>query len=249
MHFLLPYFCLLNQCNANTIAIFMKILIVEDEEKLAKSIYDFLKKEENMDCDLALTYKEGLKKIQATEYDCIILDITLPDGNGLNLIKNLKEDNMNTGILIISARNSTENKIEGLNLGADDYISKPFHLSELNARVKSILRRRNYNGDTVLRFEEIKVCSNERQVYVNEVLLNLTPKEYNLLIYFIANKNRVITKESLVDHFWEDNYEQSVSYDLIYTHIKNLRHKILEKSGKDYIKTVYGIGYKLTGQS
>jgi len=227
----------------------MKILIVEDEEKLAKSIYDFLKKEENLDCDLAFTYSDGLKKIQNTQYDCTILDITLPDGNGLNIIKYLKEDYPNTGILIISARNSIDNKIEGLNLGADDYIAKPFYLSELNARVKSILRRRNFNGETVLRFEEIKVIPDEHQAYVNETLLNLTPKEYNLLIYFISNKNRVITRDSLVDHFWEDSFEQSASYDLIYAHIKNLRHKIFEKSGKDYIKAVYGIGYKLSGQS
>jgi DNA-binding response OmpR family regulator len=226
----------------------MKILIIEDEEKLAKSIVDFLKKEENLDCDLAFTYNTGLKKIRDSEYDCIILDITLPDGNGLNIINHLKEDKLNTGILIISARNSTENKIDGLNLGADDYIAKPFHLSELNARVKSILRRRNFNGETILRFAEIKAIPTEHQAYVNDLLLNLTPKEYNLLLYFIANKNRVITKESLVDHFWEDNYDQSASYDLIYTHIKNLRHKIFEKSGVDYIKTVYGIGYKLTNQ-
>jgi DNA-binding response OmpR family regulator len=227
----------------------MKILIVEDETKLARSIYDFLKKEENMDCDLAFTYQEGVRNIRDNEYDCVILDITLPDGNGLKLINHLKDDNSNSGILIISARNSIENKIEGLNLGADDYIAKPFHLSELNARVKSILRRRNFNGETVLRFDEIRIYPNEHQAYVNDSLLNLTPKEYNLLIYFMANKNRVITKESLVDHFWEDNFEQTASYDLIYTHIKNLRHKILEKSDTDYIKTVYGIGYKLSGQS
>jgi DNA-binding response OmpR family regulator len=116
----------------------------------------------------------------------------------------------------------------------------------LNARVKSILRRRNFNGETVLRFEEIRVLPNERQAYVDDKLLLLTPKEYNLLIYFMANKNRVITKESLADHFWEDNFAQLASNDIIYTHIKNLRHKLFEKSGKDYIKTVYGIGYKLS---
>jgi DNA-binding response OmpR family regulator len=224
----------------------MKILIVEDEEKLAQSIFDFLKKEENIDCEIASTYREGLRKILDFEYDCLILDITLPDGNGLNILTHLKEKKCNTGVLVISARNTMENKIEGLNLGADDYIAKPFHLPEMNARIKSILRRRNFNGETVLDFDLIKIIVNDHLVYVNNQLLNLTPTEFNLLIYFISNKNRVVTKESLIDHFWENGYDQTASNDLIYAHIKNLRHKILEKGGKDYIRTVYGIGYKLS---
>jgi DNA-binding response OmpR family regulator len=224
----------------------MKILIVEDEVKLAQIIFEFLKKEENIDCEIATTYKGGLRKIQDFEYDCIILDITLPDGNGLDILTRLKEDKSNTGVLVISARNTMENKIEGLNLGADDYIAKPFHLPEMNARIKSILRRRNFNGDTVLDFDQIKIFVNDHLVYVNDQLLSLTPKEFNLLMYFISNKNRVITKESLIDHFWENGYDQTASNDLIYAHIKNLRHKILEKGGKDYIRTVYGIGYKLS---
>jgi DNA-binding response OmpR family regulator len=224
----------------------MKILIVEDERKLAESIFDYLKKEENLVCDIADNFKEGLKRIQDLEYDCIILDISLPDGNGLNLLTLLKDEKQNAGILIISARNSTENKIEGLNRGADDYLVKPFHLSELNARVKSILRRRNFDGETILSFDQIKIMPEQRQVFVCDSLINLTPKEYNLLMYFISNKNRVITKESLIDHFWENDFDQSDSYDMLYAHIKNLRHKMYERSGKDYIRTVYGIGYKLS---
>jgi DNA-binding response OmpR family regulator len=227
----------------------MKILIVEDEKKLAQSIFDFLRKEEGIDCDIAGTVKEGLRKLRDFEYDCILLDISLPDGNGLEIIKTLKEDRSNIGILVISARNSIENKIEGLDLGADDYIAKPFHLSELNARVKSILRRRNFNGETIISYNEIKVIPDNHLAFVNGCLLNLTPKEYNLLIYFLSNKNRVITKESLIDHFWENSYEQLATYDLLYSHIKNLRHKMLEKGGKDYIRTVYGIGYKLSEPS
>lgn len=224
----------------------MKILIVEDEIKLAQSIFDYLKKEENMICDRAETYRDAFKLLLNSEYDCIILDITLPDGNGLELLKYLKEDKKNVGVLVISARNSTENKVEGLNLGADDYLVKPFHLSELNARLKSIFRRRNFNGDVFVQFDQIKILPDMHQVFIGDKQLNLTPKEYSLLIFFTANKNRVITKESLIDHFWENDFEQSASYDLIYTHIKNLRHKLLETSGKDYIKTVYGIGYKLS---
>jgi len=224
----------------------MRILIVEDEQKLAQSIVDFLKKEENMDCEIAGTFHEGLRKISDFKYDCILIDITLPDGNGLKIISYLKENKSDAGILIISARNSIENKIEGLNLGADDYIAKPFHLSELNARIKSILRRRNFNGNIVIEFNEIKIIPDKREVYVNEQILNLTPTEYNFLIYFMSNKNRVITKESLIDHFWEGNYEQLATNDVLYSHIKNLRHKMIEKGGNDYIRTVYGIGYKFS---
>jgi DNA-binding response OmpR family regulator len=224
----------------------MKILIIEDEAKLAQSIVDYLKKEETLSCDVASNFHEGIRSIRDFNYDCIILDITLPDGNGLNILSILKEEKVNTGVLVISARNTTENKIEGLNLGADDYLTKPFHLSELNARVKSIIRRRNFNGETTLKFDQIEIYPEKHQVFVNESLINLTPKEYNLLMYFMANKNRVITKESLIDHFWENDYEQLASNDLIYTHIKNLRRKLQEISGKDYIGTVYGIGYKLT---
>jgi DNA-binding response OmpR family regulator len=224
----------------------MKILIVEDERKLAQSIFDYLKKEENLVCEFVETYRDAIKRIQDFEYDCIILDITLPDGNGLNILNFLKEEKMNIGVLVISARNTTDNKVEGLNLGADDYLVKPFHLSELNARLKSIIRRRNFNGNMTLNFGQLKIIPDQHLVYIDDCLLNLTPKEYSFLMYFIANKNRVITKESLIDHFWENDYEQSASYDLIYAHIKNLRRKLMEKSGKDYISTVYGIGYKLS---
>jgi len=226
----------------------MRILIVEDEKKLAQSILDYLKKEESLECDMAFTYQEAFRRILDFEYDCIILDITLPDGNGLHILSHLKEDKQNTGVLIVSARNSLENKIEGLDLGADDYITKPFHLTELNARLKSILRRRNFNGNTVIQFDSITIRVNEHLVYVNNQLLNLTPKEYSLLMYFVSNKDRVVSKESLIDHFWDSDYDQSASNDLIYAHVKNLRHKIMEKGGKDYIRTVYGIGYKLSDQ-
>jgi DNA-binding response OmpR family regulator len=226
----------------------MKLLIVEDENSLANSIADFLKKEELVQCNVANTYHEALKYTESNEYDCILLDLSLPDGTGLNILKKLKMDKSSAGILIISARNTLEQKIEGLNLGADDYITKPFHLSELNARIKSILRRRLLKGETVLNMNEIRVLPDMRQVFVNDSLLELTPKEYNILLYFISNKNRVVTKESLMDHLWEDDPELIASHDIIYAHIKNLRHKMMAKGGKDYIKTVYGIGYKLSPQ-
>jgi DNA-binding response OmpR family regulator len=223
----------------------MKILIIEDEFSLAQSIADFLKKEKDMQCSIAVTYSDASKLLRQTEFDCILLDITLPDGNGLEILNRLKHEKSTAGILIISARNAMEHKIEGLNLGADDYITKPFHLAELNARIKSVLRRRLFHGETILNLNEIKVLPDQHQVYVNDTLLELTPKEYNILIYFISNKNRVITKESLIDHLWDDDPELLTSQDIIYAHIKNLRHKMAAQGGKDYIKTVYGIGYKL----
>ncbi|MFT3738585.1 MAG: response regulator transcription factor [Breznakibacter sp.] len=224
----------------------MRILIVEDEKRLARSIFDFLRKEEGLMCEMAHSYRDAFAMIRNNCYDCILLDITLPDGNGLDLLTVLKQEKSNTGILIISARNTTNNKVEGLDQGADDYMTKPFHLSELNARVKSILRRRNFNGDTELVFGQIRILPHQRAVFVNDTSLSLTPKEYSLLLYFISNKNRVVTKESLADHFWENNFELSPSNEIIYTHIKNLRHKIIGLGGKDYIRTVYGIGYKLS---
>jgi DNA-binding response OmpR family regulator len=226
----------------------MKILIIEDEKKLAQSIFDYLKKEENYQCEMAYTLCSGLEKMDMHEYDCVVLDIGLPDGNGLNLVKQMRKQKLSCGILIISAKSSLTDKVTGLDLGADDYLSKPFHLSELNARIMSIYRRRNLNEETEIQFNEIRVLPNEREVYINNILLNLTPKEFNILLYFISNKNRVLTKESILDHFLENEIESFGSYDFIYTHIKNLRHKIIEKGGKDYIRTVYGIGYKMSNE-
>ncbi len=225
----------------------MKVLIVEDEKPLVESISNYLKQEGYL-CEIALNFNQAESKISDNTYDCIILDIGLPDGNGLELIKVLKSNKSKDGILILTAKDSISDKINGLEIGADDYLTKPFHLSELNARIKSIYRRRNLAGNIEIHFNEIKINTEAKQVYVNDSVLNLTRKEYELLLFFISNKNRVLTKLSIVEHLWGDNVVMADSLEFVYTHIKNLRKKIIESSDNDYIKTVYGLGYKFTDQ-
>jgi DNA-binding response OmpR family regulator len=221
----------------------MKILIVEDEKALADSIDLYLNQEGYL-CERVARYQKAQEKINLYHYDCIILDIGLPDGNGLNIIRELKSNKSKTGIIIISAHNSLNDRIDGLEIGADDYLTKPFHLSELNARIKSIIRRRTFSGSNEILCNEIRIQTDSLTVTVNEHPITLTRKEYDLLLYFISNKNRVVTKESIAEHLWGDNMDLADSYDFIYTHIKNLRKKMLDKGAHDYIQTIYGMGYK-----
>lgn len=221
----------------------MKILVIEDEVALSESIVDFLTSEGHV-CEAALDFEAAMDRVGGYEYDCVIVDITLPDGSGLEVIRKIKSLGLQCGVIIISAKNSVENKIEGLEIGADDYLAKPFHLSELNARLKSVIRRLNFQGSNIIEMNEIKIVPDELKVYVHDQLLVLTKKEYDLLLFFIANQNRVITKISLVGHLWGDDIYASDSVDFIYTHIKNLKKKLLEKGCEDYLQNVYGVGYK-----
>ncbi|WP_294142611.1 response regulator transcription factor [uncultured Sanguibacteroides sp.] len=224
----------------------MKILIIEDEIDLADSIENYLSKEGHL-CESANNYESALEKIHVYEYDCILVDITLPDGNGLSIVKKLKELHSNVAIIIISAKNSIHDKVNGLDIGADDYLAKPFHLSELNSRIKSVLRRVAFNGQNEFVYGEIKIQPDARFVYVNGNHVTLTPKEYDLLLYLIMNKNRVLTKEAIVEHLWGDYLGIGAdSLDCVYTHVRNLRKKIMEHSDTDYIKTIYAVGYKFT---
>jgi DNA-binding response OmpR family regulator len=221
----------------------MKILLIEDEKELSSAIQLYLSKG-NYLCETALTFNSALEKIHMYKYDCVVVDITLPDGNGLNIIRALKEEHIDTGIIIISAKNSLDDKITGLDIGADDYITKPFHLSELNARIKSIIRRRNFGGTNEIILNEIKILPDEKLVYIHGKETILTKKEYDLLLFFLSNKNRVLTKQSIAEHLWGEEMDMADSYDFIYTHIKNLRKKMLENGGHDYLQTIYGMGYK-----
>ncbi|MET3877081.1 response regulator transcription factor [Chitinophaga sp. OAE865] len=221
----------------------MKVLIIEDEPALRASIQDYLERQGYI-CELAADFPQAIDKVNEFDYDCIVADIGLPRGNGLDIVKELKLLESNAGVIIISARDSLEDKLSGLELGADDYLTKPFHLSELNARVNAILRRKNFDGNTTVTFHEITIRPASKTVLVHNQSITLTGKEYQLLLYFIANQHRVVTKSALAGHLWGDEYDQAGSYDFIYTHIKNLRKKMLEAGGEDYIKTVYGTGYR-----
>ncbi len=221
----------------------MKLLLIEDEKHLLESIVQYLSKQ-GFVCESAPDFYSAEEKILVYQYDCIVADITLPGGSGLHLIKEFRKKNSQTGVIIISAKNSLDDKLIGLDLGADDYLTKPFHLSELNARIKSLIRRRNFQGEKEIVAGEIKITPEKFLVTVNEELLTLTKKEYDLLLFFISNKNRVLTKEAIAEHLWGDQADTADSFDFVYTHLKNLRKKILDKGGEDYIKTIYGIGYK-----
>jgi len=223
----------------------MKILLIEDETDLLESMVDYLSSE-GIICETASTYFKAEDSLSAYSYDMIILDLTLPGGNGLDLIKLIKERNNNAGLLIVSARNSLNDKVIGLDLGADDYITKPFHLAELNSRIKSLARRRFYEGRNEITFNEIKINTDSMEVAVNGEILDLTRKEYDILLYFMVNRDRVITRESIAEHIWGDNSTFADNFDFIYSHIKNIRKKIEQKKGSNYLQNIYGIGYKFS---
>ena len=225
----------------------MKLLIIEDEKELASSIASYLKNE-NYTCEVASNYKQALDKIETSDYECIALDITLPGGSGMQLLKELRNNKKTDGVIIISAKNSIEDRINGLRLGADDYLVKPFHLSELAARINAIIRRKMHSGNNVIRFNEISIDTLAKEVRIKEDPVELTRKEYELLVYFLSNQRKVISKNALISHLWSQEMGTGETADIIYTHMKNLRKKLSEKGGGDYIRSLYGMGYKLTDQ-
>lgn len=220
----------------------MKILLIEDEPELRKSIKHFLHQEGYI-VESANDFIKAIEKIEVYDYDCILVDITLPKGNGLEIIKQLKQNFSKAGIIIISAKNSLDDKITGLDLGADDYLAKPFDLAELNSRIKALIRRRNFDGNKTIVVNEISILPEQRIVKVNNEEVILTAKEYALLLFFISNKNRVLSKNTIAEHLWGDDSDQMDSHDFIYVHLRNLRKKLVEKGCKDYVQTIYGIGY------
>lgn len=223
----------------------MKLLIVEDELSLLHSIQSYLMEDGNR-CESATSLRSASEKIALYNYDCILLDLGLPDGDGLTLLNELKTAKNKVGVLIISAKNSLDDKLAGLNLGADDYLVKPFHLSELMARVSAIIRRKHFDGENIIHFNEIHVNNSAKTVFVNDTILMLTKKEFDLLIYFLANKGKVVSKNAIAEHLWGDEIDSADNFDFIYTHIKNLRKKLLEGGSVDYMHSVYGVGYKFS---
>lgn len=221
----------------------MKILVIEDNIELNNVITDMLK-QNNYTCESCVDFITADEKLHLYEYDVMVVDINLPDGSGLNLIKTLKALNPSTGIIVISARNSLDNKIEGLDLGADDYISKPFDMAELNARIKSIIRRKHFGGANTIEFGNVVANLSTQTIYINNNSLVLTKSEYNIFLFFLSNPNRVLTKESIAEHIWGDSMDLADSFDFIYSHIKNIRKKVKEAKAENIIEAVYGIGYK-----
>jgi len=221
----------------------MNLLLVEDGKQLALSIVEYLKVE-GYHCDPVASVERAWDKIMMQDYDCILLDITLPDGSGLTFLERLKEAGKAEGVIIISAKDSLDDRIKGLRLGADDYISKPFHLPELSARVEALIRRKKFQGSNKIVFNELIIDAQSQLVKVNENLVVLTRKEYDLLLFLISNKGKIISKTSIAEHLSGDMADMLDNYGFIYTHIKNLKNKLRDAGCKEYLKTVYGFGYQ-----
>jgi len=223
----------------------VKILVIEDEQQLLNNIKESLEKE-NFLIETAIDFDQALEKVMLYDYDCILLDIMLPKGNGIDILKALKESGKTDNVIIISAKNSLDDKLLGLELGADDYLTKPFHLAELTARVKAIIRRKNLKGSNSIKFQNLTLNIDERSLMVNNNPIHLNRKEFDLLYYFMVNKNRLITKSALAEFVWGDHSDNSDNFDYVYYQIKNLRKKLNKAKASISIEAVYGVGYKLT---
>lgn len=221
----------------------MKILVIEDEVSLAQSIGAYLTDEAYL-CEFATTYKGAIDKIDVYEYSCILLDLMLPGGDGLKILEEIKAQSKQDGVIIISAKNSLEDKIKGLQIGADDYLTKPFHLSELAARIYSVIRRKQFGNVNIIAQNELRINLLAKTVTVDNRNVLLTKKEFDLLLYFISNKNRVISKNALAEHLSGEIADMFDNYDFVYVHIKNLKKKLQEAGCCSYLKTLYGSGYK-----
>lgn len=222
----------------------MKVLVIEDETSLLKSIMDYCRKEEFL-CEGVSTYPDAFSRLEDFDYDCIILDINLPGGSGLDLLQHLRARKRPAGVIIVSARDSLDDKLKGLATGADDYLTKPFHLPELNARIKALLRRKYSEGVNVLEIGHIAIDLLSRTVSLQQQPLGLTKNEYDLLLFLINNRNRVVSRRAIGEHLFGEEADNLPSFDFVYSHIKNLKRKLKEKGVDDMIQTVYGLGYKI----
>ena len=221
----------------------MKLLFVEDEPVLLQEMENYFSSL-NYICERAPTYQQASEKLSNYSYDIVVLDISLPDGNGIDLIQGIRAQHPETGIMILSARDSLQDKLKGLNLGADDYLTKPFYVEELNARINALYRRKALKGVNEVSFDDFNLDLDSKSLFFKRTEIALTRKEFEMLIYFVVNKNRVLSKSSIAEHLWGDHVDQFDNFDTLYAHIKNLRKKLITASGKDYIKSVYGMGYK-----
>lgn len=222
----------------------MKILIIEDEKELLETIVASLVKEQFV-IETASDFYTASEKIGVYDYDCILLDIMLPHGNGLQLLAELKQSGKSGNVIIISAKDSLDDKLAGLELGADDYLTKPFHIAELNARIKAVLRRKKLDGKNTIETANVVLDLQERQLLIDGENVPLNRKEFDILNYFLLNKNRLVTKSALAEHVWGDNIDQADNFDFIYYQIKNLRKKLLSATADIEIESIYGVGYKM----
>ena len=221
----------------------MKILIIEDERELSKAIGSYISSHD-IHCEYAFDVSTAREKLEMHDYDCVVLDLMLPDGSGLELLRSIKACSKEEGVIIISAKDGLDHKLEGFSTGADDYLTKPFHLSELTARVSALIRRKKFAGMSLIQSGEISIDTNAKRVTVNELEIELTKKELDLLLYLISNKNKVLSKSAIAEHLSGDMAEMLDNHDFVYANMKNLKSKLKTANCTDYIKTIYGLGYK-----
>jgi DNA-binding response OmpR family regulator len=221
----------------------MKILIIEDERELSRAMESYFTSHD-VHCEFAFDTSTALEKLEMHEYDCVVLDLMLPDGSGMEILKHIKSSSKEEGVIIISAKDGLDQKLEGFSTGADDYLTKPFHLSELTARVLALIRRKKFSGMSLIHSGEITVDTNAKKVKVGEMEIEMTKKEFELLLYLISNKNKVLSKSAIAEHLSGDLADMLDNHDFVYAHIKNLKSKLKSVNCTDYIKTVYGLGYK-----
>ena len=224
----------------------MKILIIEDDPSLRELIARSLTEHERCVVETADNRQSALYKIEDYDYDCVLLDIMLPDGSGFDVLERLKAMKKRENVIIISARDATDDKVAGLNLGADDYLAKPFHLAELHARIRSVVRRSRHHGENALQLGNVRLLPAAFQVFVADRELTLGRKEYGILAYLFSRPERLVDKETLAEAVWGDHVDQADNFDFIYAQMKNLRRKLSEAGATIRIRSVYGVGYKLT---
>ena len=218
-------------------------MIIEDEHKLSDSIVAYLGSDKYL-CEQAFTFDEAKMKVGVYDYDCILLDLMLPGGDGLDILREIRRRHSQAGVIIVSAKDSIDDKVKGLEIGADDYLAKPFHLAELSMRIYAVIRRRQFAANNFVDYQGIKINLLDKSVEVNGKALQLTKSEYEMLLFFLGNRERVVSKAAIAEHLSGEMADMMDNFDFVYAHIKNLKAKLASAGFKGGIKNVYGMGYK-----